>query len=423
MKRFNHFFGLFLFFFIISCQNSSDQSNQVSGPDVEKKLMEMLITAQSGDRIILPEGTFSFNRPLSLDGVTNFLIKGQGKGKTILSFKNQIEGAEGFIIKKVKGITLEGFTVQDSKGDAIKIQDSENVTMRDLEATWTGGALTTNGGYGLYPVNCTNVLMEKCEASYASDAGIYVGQSRNAIVRDNYAHHNVAGIEIENTQHADVYNNNATGNTGGILVFDMPDLPQANGYKIKLHHNKCIDNNHPNFAPKGTAVAMVPPGSGITIMAHKEIEIYDNTITGHNTASIGLNSWLLTGLPYESKNYDPFYSAIHVYNNKITAGSGASDTSTDFGKLISAMTGGKSVDIIVDGIFSPALMDEKGMLKGANRICFRDMGDVSFLNLNGNKGGSPEEMAKNKTTDISAFNCELETIPLSDIDKWLAVKE
>ena len=63
----------------------------------------------------------------------------------------------------------------------------------------------------------------------ASDAGFYVGQSRNIIVRRNRAEGNVAGIEIENSIGADVYENTATGNTGGILVFNLPDLPMKGG--------------------------------------------------------------------------------------------------------------------------------------------------------------------------------------------------
>lgn len=34
----------------------------------------------------------------------------------------------------------------------------------------------------------------------------------------------MAGIEIENSLNAEVYENEATENTGGILVFDLPDL-------------------------------------------------------------------------------------------------------------------------------------------------------------------------------------------------------
>jgi len=48
----------------------------------------------------------------------------------------------------------------------------------------------------------------------AADAGSYVGQSKNVIVRNNRAESNVAGIEIENTQGADVYDNVAVDNTG-----------------------------------------------------------------------------------------------------------------------------------------------------------------------------------------------------------------
>ena len=156
---------------------------------------------------------------------------------------------------------MEGFTVADSKGDAIKVQACENVIMRDLETTWTGGKQATNGAYGLYPVSSKNVLMEKCEASYASDAGIYVGQSTNVVVRDNYAHNNVAGIEIENTISGEVYNNKATDNTAGMLIFDMPDLPQANGDRIKFYDNVMEGNNGENFAPPGIVVSTLPPGT------------------------------------------------------------------------------------------------------------------------------------------------------------------
>lgn len=178
--------------------------------------------------------------------------------KTILSFLDQATGSEGLKITKADGIVLEGFTVQDTKGDAIKIQNTNGVTLRDVNTTWTGGAKETNGAYGIYPVSCENVLIEKCEASYASDAGIYVGQSINVIVRNSYAHHNVAGIEIENCINSEVYDNLAENNTGGILVFDMPDLPLADGRNCRVYNNIVRNNNHRNFAPAGNIVGEVP---------------------------------------------------------------------------------------------------------------------------------------------------------------------
>ncbi|MEO0341588.1 MAG: parallel beta-helix domain-containing protein, partial [Bacteroidota bacterium] len=384
------------------CQTAST-NNTINPEEVVEVLQKKLIEATPGTVIELPEGIFDFQRSISLNDTPDITIKGAGKGKTILSFKNQIQGAEGMLIKNVKGIRLEGFTISDSKGDAIKVQGCENVIMRDLETTWTNGQLATNGAYGLYPVSSTNVLMEKCEASYAMDAGIYVGQSTNVVVRDNYVHHNVAGLEIENTIAGEVYNNVAKNNTGGMLIFDMPDLPQANGDRIKFYNNIMENNNGKNFAPKGMVVSTIPPGSGMIIMSHSNIEAYNNTIKNHKTLGIAVNSWLFTGVPFESPEFDPYCTNIYLHDNIISGNQGPTDTSTDFGQLFTAVNGGEPVDIVIDGIFKPSTLDENGRPRG---YCFTNNGDnISFMNLNAAMGASPEEMMKNKTTDRSPFDC------------------
>ena len=408
--------GLFLIIFQ-ACQTIDQGPQPMKADEVVANLQKKLIQAQDGDVILLPEGTFSFKRALSFNDVPNVTIKGAGKGKTILSFLEQIEGAEGLIVKNAKNITLEGFTVSDSKGDAIKVQACEDVIMRDLETTWTQGAKPTNGAYGLYPVSSTNVLMEQCEASYAMDAGIYVGQSTNVIVRNNYAHHNVAGIEIENTRNGEVYDNVAKNNTAGMLIFDMPDLPQANGYKIRFYNNLMEENNGANFAAPGLVVSTLPPGTGMLMMAHTDIEVHNNTIRNHRTQGIAVTSWLFTGETFKSEEYDPYCSNINVYDNKIEGTEGPVDTSSDFGKLFHALFGGKAYDIVVDGIFKPSTLDEEGNPTG---ICFRNNGEVSFVNLNAAKGMSPEELMQNLDHDQSKFDCELPSFDLGDYDKWLA---
>jgi parallel beta-helix repeat protein len=83
----------------------------------------------------------------------------------------------------------------------------------------------------------------------ASDAGIYVGQSSNIIVRNSIVEYNVAGIEIENSSGADVYGNIARNNTGGVLVFDLPDLPVSGGNSTRIFANQILANNTRNFAP------------------------------------------------------------------------------------------------------------------------------------------------------------------------------
>ena len=51
---------------------------------------------------------------------------------------------------------------------------------------------------------------------------------------------NVAGIEIENSTDSEVYGNTATHNTGGILIFDLPDLPVKNGAGHRVFKNTCL---------------------------------------------------------------------------------------------------------------------------------------------------------------------------------------
>ena len=141
----NKFLILLLTSFLWACNGGEKETTSTSTANIEKDLQTKLINAQEGDLIEIPEGRFNFTRTLSLDGVSGVTIKGAGMDKTILSFKGQIDGAEGLSIK-ADGITLEGFTVEDTKGDAIKISNSKDVTMRKINTTWTDGAKETNGG-------------------------------------------------------------------------------------------------------------------------------------------------------------------------------------------------------------------------------------------------------------------------------------
>ncbi len=394
---------------LTTCQNSNTPSGSA---DFAKELQRQLIEAEEGAVINIPAGTYEFQRPLSFNDVPGVTIKGAGKGQTILSFKGQLEGGEGLLVKSADKLTLEGFTVADSKGDAIKVQDSDKVTMRDLETTWTAGASPDNGGYGLYPVNCQNVLIEQCEASYAMDAGIYVGQTTGAVVRNNYVHHNVAGLDIENTIDAVVYSNRVIENTGGLLIFDMPDLPQANGSDIEVYDNVVENNNGANFSSPGIVVNLLPPGTGVLIMAHRDVAVHDNLITGHNSVSVALNSWQMTGRPYQSEQYDPFCHNIQVYNNSIELGTGMADTTTQFGQLFALLGQGKPQGILYDGIANPAHLDEAGQLSEAHQICIKDNGaDIPFLNLNalqamGEDGLDFERLSQVISPDLTPFQCE-----------------
>ena len=224
----------------------------------EEQFRSALETAQPGNVIEIPEGTFSFDRSLVMntDAVT---IRGQGFDKTVLSFKGQLAGAEGLSVS-ASDFTIEDLAIEDTVGDALKVNEGSNIIIRRVRTEWTNGPDVKNGAYGIYPVQTTNVLIEDNVAIAASDAGIYVGQSEQIIIRGNRAEFNVAGIEVENSVGADVYNNTTVSNTGGILVFNMPGIPKR-GYGTRVFDNDVRDNNTANFAAPGTAVSGVLAGS------------------------------------------------------------------------------------------------------------------------------------------------------------------
>jgi len=351
------------------------------GPNAHKEAQTALINAKPGSVVEFGEGKFDFTSTLSCE-VSNVTLRGQGEDKTILSFKEQGQGTggEGILVTSKEKFTIENLAVEDAKGDAIKINGCDGVTFRKVRTSWTDGQKETNGGYGLYPVLSKNILIEDCIARDASDAGIYVGQSENIIVRRNRAENNVAGIEIENSVNADVYENVATNNTGGILVFSLPDLPKKIGHHCRVYNNQIVENNHPNFAPKGNTVANVPAGTGVMILANRHVEVFDNKIEHNQNAGLSICSYLVTGRPYKQDPvYDPYCEAIYVHDNKFEAN--GEKPNGALGQLITMVLGEKSLpDIVYDGV-----VDEKkavdGKLPADLAIRIRDNGDADFVNF------------------------------------------
>jgi parallel beta-helix repeat protein len=365
-----------------------------------KDLQTKLILAESGDTIRIPAGTFELSASLSLDGKEGVVIMGAGKDQTVLSFKGQQEGAEGLRISNCKNIHLAHFTLADARGDCLKALQTDGIAMTDLRAIWTGKPKASNGSYGFYPVQCSRVLIDRCEAVGASDAGIYVGQSHNIIVRNCVAHHNVAGIEIENSTMADVFGCNAYENTGGILVFDLPDLIKKKGGNVRVYQNEVYDNNYRNFAPKGNSVAMVPPGTGIMVMATSQVEVYANEVRGNISAPISVVSYYITETPIQDKEYDPYPTAVYIHDNQVSRPPVKPTLKSKLGLLLFAKFGRNVPEILYDGIVNPKVVGSDGQVGEEFRLCIRNNGQARFANLDA------EHNFKNIQTDLAPYDCE-----------------
>jgi parallel beta-helix repeat protein len=288
-----------------------------------------------------------------------------------------MSGAQGLSVTS-DGVTLQDFAVEDAKGDAIKVKSVHGINFIRVRTEWTNGPDELNGAYGLYPVESKNVLIDSCVAIGASDAGIYVGQSENIIVKNSRAEFNVAGIEIENSYYADVFDNHAENNTGGILVFDLPDIPQKGGHHVRVFRNKSINNNTDNFAPEGNIVGEVPRGTGIIIQANSHVEIFENDIGGNDTVNIAIVTY---GYETEDKNYYPHPRAIQVHNNRFTKSGNNPDLETgELAKILYELSDKNMPDIFWDGI-----LPMKQIIFGQpdnEKLILGDNGSATFLTIN-----------------------------------------
>lgn len=362
---------------------------------ISSELVSALNNAQSGDTIVLPQGRFNMSTELTFNGnnslgqqvmVEGLTIRGAGMAKTILDFTDSEAGADGFFITNTKDIVMEDMGVYEAPNNAIKLKSTDGIILRRVATVWETDYQSTNGAYGLYPVETQNVLIEDCYVKGSADAGVYVGQSSNIVVRNTIAEKNVAGIEIENSTNADVYGNTATGNTGGILIFDLPIGNGLYGSGVRIFNNTVTDNNAPNFATASDfagGVHIVPPGTGVIVLSTSDVEIYDNTITGHQTTSIALSSYVLaddkvlqvpnqdiggadqdddtqavmnygdiaTYAPEFLDGWSPLVRSISIHDNTIVAGKYNPKGSLIRDIILGyAINGSKVPDILYDGI-------------------------------------------------------------------------
>jgi parallel beta-helix repeat protein len=385
----------------------------------DDQLNTILFKAKPGDTITLPAGKYTLNGPLMLS-IDNVTLTGAGNGSdpamdTILSFKGAAT-RDGVQVAGVKGVTLKKFAVEDASGNGVFVNESTDVVMDTLRAEWTTDPVNTSEmAYGLYPVASDNVLVINSKAIGTRDAGVYVGQSKNIVVRSNEAYYNVAGIEIENSHNAVVENNNVHDNSGGILVFALPGTYRfGDNSGTVVRSNTIKDNNQPIAANATGFVRSVPPGTGIMVLASQNTEVTANTITNHKTVGILAISFQATGIAYPT-TYDPYLRGFYSHDNSITG------FGTEPGGAFADPAGLKPV---VDGLI--AFLGANGLPQQLPAVIWDGIvdpatGTTSATGAGGNYSANQQVCSKGNTIDpalpnfpgvISYENMDLDLIGL-----------
>jgi cytochrome c peroxidase len=234
--------------------------------------------ARPGDTIEVMPGIYREEVKIDLDNITLRGIADAKATPTRPVFEGDGKLSDA-VINTGSNFVIENFDLRHYIANGVVAQHARNVTFRNLK-------IDTTGLYGVYPVSCTGVTIEKCIATGIADAALYVGQSRDIRVNDSEAYANVTGIEIENSINAVVENNYVHDNTGGILVFVLPNNVSKVGRDCIVRNNRVIENNHANFGNPNAIVSNVPPGSGILVMAADNTEVTGNEIRGNQSYGV-----------------------------------------------------------------------------------------------------------------------------------------
>ncbi len=401
--------------------------------DQEDMILTNFLLAKDSSVIEIPAGHFSISKSIIINGLTNVTIRGKGMEKSVLSFKGQTEGAEGLRITNGKNITVEDLTLEDAAGDVIKAMDCDGLTFRRVTAAATGKTESSNPAYLFYPVLSKNILIEECVAIGASDAGIYVGQSSNVVVRNNHVYYNVAGIESENCGNVKIYGNDVHENVSGILAFDLPGLARY-GKNVEIYNNKIYNNNISSFAPKGSIVGEVPSGNGMLIMSSDSIYVHDNEFIDNRTMDIAISSYLtaandntdatpqqastsdnaitqarlnqmaaqtagISNAIKKDKNYNPFPRRIMIKNNSYQCDRWFPTIHNDFGILMLYASFLKHVNIVWDGQRAEDYLMPDGSVKPIYQICIEEKEGIRFIDAD--VGNDLANLSK----DISKHQC------------------
>jgi parallel beta-helix repeat protein len=261
------------------------ESFQAIVSETSSPVQSFVDAAAAGDKLLILPGTYEESVALATDGLQLVGCGAATNDRPIFSPPAGSLVQDGMRASGIDGLVFQSLQMSEWDNNGIFVEGADGVTFRDVIGD--GGA-DQRSVYAIYPVASSGVLVEGCLARNIADAGIYVGQDIAPIVRYNTAEDNVAGIEIENSELAQVYGNYAVNNTGGLLVFKLPGPPLQISQAHEVFDNVLIDNNTPNFGQPNTSVAVIPDGTGMLVLSNDTTDFHHNIVQGNGTFGIAL---------------------------------------------------------------------------------------------------------------------------------------
>lgn len=259
--------------------------------------------AVPGDTIVVAPGTYS--------GPT---ISVTTSGLTITGSKAAIIDATGDTYGITVGTqltfdpgpTCPALGVSDFKISGLSVRNAEETGIFLFgvdKYEVSGGEYLDNGEYGIFPRCSRDGVISHNSGGGGDDATIYVGVDENTVVEKNLLSNGQLGIELESTDNSFVLNNKLSGNTTGIFVIVLPNLPKSSTEMALIEGNVVHKNNRPNPFPPlcqapGTPpgcveeffddLQLLPSGTGILNVGGHDVTIRKNVVTNNDTVGVGV---------------------------------------------------------------------------------------------------------------------------------------
>ena len=351
----------------------------VANKELHSSVLESFLNHKSGDTIRIPKGTYFFATRLIINK-PNITIIGSGINQTVLSFKKDTIDNEGIFISS-DSVTIEKLSLIDTKGPIIKIDNSKNVILRDIRTTWSKGPYIINGEYGIKFQDSQNIVVENCETSNASLAGISFHNSDNISIQNNYTFNNVLGIELENCNNLEMHHNLIMHNTQGLFISNNSNSTNKTKQGVKVYNNEFLKNNFRNFSKNHNPT--ITPGVGIVLSGISNVEVKGNIISDHKTIGTALLSNYNS--VDQTKDNLSFLSNVFIHNNRyIRNDFRIPDFSTKLGREINKKFYVNSQDIIYDGLH-PSNVLKRDSVNPMNIYIDQSSNNIRFSNLKSNK--------------------------------------
>lgn len=249
--------------------------------------------ASPGDTIIVKPGVYTGTPgadavvtvdkdDITIKGSRTAVIDAGGFEYGIMVGEDAPIGPAGCPAPTLRNFTIEGLTIKNAEDTGLRLVGVEGYRI-------SHGLYLDNEEYGPFPICSTNGVIAHNFASGHKDAAIYVGDDDGVVVAHNTVTRSTIGIEIENSANAVLRHNQLIGNTTGILVVVLPDLPMPFTENVRIEHNAILRNNLPNpVTPGGDVVGLLPTGTGVLNLGGDKVSITHNLIVGNDSLGLAI---------------------------------------------------------------------------------------------------------------------------------------